>query len=221
MKPNKLTIEGVTHVDKKGVLSQQTLNVTFDPVTRVFSTLLPKHIATETNSTLTFESLNNLIEEFEDRMNEYQRKLFLAGAEEMLFIRLLDSIGTDEMATCMFTVSTALVRRDPVTKLITHATTVLNGAPAGAINLSKAPGMNCQFFLAKTPENEAKAQRLLASIRQAHFVLKSVSNRGELEWQPAFDSIIEMYTTMVPANQVEAVNPEPVQQSLPLDDEEL
>lgn len=218
---NKLTVEGVMHVDKKGTLSPQTLHVTFDPVTREFGTLLPKHLVGEGGPALCFESLNNLIEAFEDLMNEYQRKLLLAGAEEVIWVRVMSWVDSAETSSVLMQASSALVRRDPVTKLITHATSVLNGSPAKAIPLDKPDSLTAQFFLAKTAENEAKVQRLLASIRQTHVILKSVADRGELEWQPAFDSIIEMHSTMVPANQVEAVNPEPVQQSLPLDDEEL
>jgi hypothetical protein len=220
MKPTKLTIPDVMHVDKKGNVVRKPLVVGFEPIYRDFVVNLPNEIANEYDSgVLSDKNLGTLISKFEDLMDAYQRKLLLTGAEEVIWIRVATfgrEVGT---ASVFLQVVPALVRRDPVTKLITHATGILNGSPGKAIDLATER----PIFLAKTEENQAKARRLLDSIDTAHKVIDSISDRGQLEWQPAFDSIIEMHSTIAPANaQPEQPKAEPVQQSLPLaDDEEL
>jgi len=220
MKPTKLTIPDVMHVDKKGNVVRKPLVVGFQSFYREFVVNLPKEIANQDNNgVLQDKNLGTLIDTFELLMNDYQRNMLLAGAEEVIWLRVMQMGKTNDSSSVFMQVASALVRRDPVTKLITHATGMLNGLPSKAIDLATER----PIFLAKTEENLAKARRLLESIDTAREIINSIADRGQLEWQPAFDSIIEMYSTMAPANaQPEQPKAEPVQQSLPLaDDEEL
>ncbi len=209
---NQISWPGVLHVDVKGNVEHKPLVITFDPVNYKFHPTWPKHLV-GFHGDEGFHDISTAVDSFEAAMDLYQSRLSIENGERKLLL-VFDLSRGESGSFLSVAFHHVAVLGDMAYKL----------RPDGSftnvkflLDQDNEDKKNLLFAVRDTEANRAKMENIIASLHTAGEMLKSVAAAPKEERDALFEA---MQITNADKPPVQAEPVQPVQQTLPLADEE-